>query len=60
MHQCQYCGKLLYAPLRFCSTEHAALFYQVSGPIAWASYAVSYEQRKTEWRKRKKDRKGGK
>ena len=56
MHQCLYCDKLLYAPLRFCSTKHAALYYRVSDPVAWALYVASYGERKVDWRQRKRNR----
>ena len=45
MHQYLYCEKLLYAPLRFCSTEHAALYHRIKDPVAWAAYQARYPER---------------
>ena len=46
MPHCQFCNKLLPSPVRFCSTEHAALFHQVSDPVAWAHYQSRYAERR--------------
>ena len=56
MHQRQYCGKLLYAPLRFCSTEHTALFHRVSDLLAWTHYQGCYEECRAERQAQKKIR----